>query len=110
AIEVFEYLEEDKQLELLASLHDHEVVQILEDMSPDDRTRLLDEMPAKVAKRFLTQLAPEEREIATLRLGYAPNSAGRLMTPEYVSIQDNLTAGQALEKIRRVGLGKETIY
>src|SRR5690554_6130253 len=110
AIEVFEYLEGDKQQELLASLHDHEVVQILEDMSPDDRTRLLDEMPAKVAKRFLAQLSPEEREIATLLLGYAPNSAGRLMTPEYVSIQENLTAGQALEKIRRVGLGKETIY
>ncbi|HEY8532044.1 MAG TPA: magnesium transporter [Limnochorda sp.] len=110
AIEVFEYLERDAQQELLASLHDHEVVQILEEMSPDDRTRLLDEMPAKVAKRFLAQLSPEERRIATLLLGYAPNSAGRLMTPEYVSIQENLTAAQALEKIRRVGLEKETIY
>lgn len=110
AIEVFEYLETEAQQDLLSALHDHEVVQVLEEMSPDDRTRLLDEMPAKVAKRFLEQLSPEERQIATLLLGYAPDSAGRLMTPEYVSIQQNLTAAQALEKIRRVGQKKETIY
>ncbi|BAS26633.1 magnesium transporter [Limnochorda pilosa] len=110
AIEVFEYLETEDQQELLAGLHDHEVVQVLEEMSPDDRTRLLDEMPAKVAKRFLEQLSPEERRVATLLLGYAPDSAGRLMTPEYVSIHQELTASQALEKIRKVGLDKETIY
>lgn len=110
AIAVFENLESEQQQELLQNLHSGEMLQILEEMSPDDRTRLLDEMPAKVAKRVLEQLTPEEREISALLLGYPPRTAGRIMTPDYVSLHKDMRVGQALEKIRQVGLQKETIY
>jgi magnesium transporter len=110
AIAVFENLNSEQQQDLLANLHSGEMIHILEEMSPDDRTRLLDEMPAKVTKRILEQLTPEEREISALLLGYPPRTAGRIMTPDYVSLHKDMQVGQALEKIRQVGLQKETIY
>ncbi|MGB9887104.1 MAG: magnesium transporter [Moorellales bacterium] len=110
AIAVFENLGSEQQQELLRNLHSGEMLQILEEMSPDDRTRLLDEMPAKVTKRILEQLTPQEREISALLLGYPPRTAGRIMTPDYVSLHKDMRVAQALEKIRQVGLQKETIY
>jgi magnesium transporter len=110
AVEVFESLPLEEQQELLGSFRQEQLREIVEHMSPDDRAYLLDEAPAKVAKRLLGLLTPEERQATALLLGYGENTAGRIMTPEYIDLKSFVTVGQALEKIRRVGLDKETIY
>ena len=60
-------------------------------MSPDDRARLFDELPAKVVRQLLPNLSPTEREATSLLLGYQPDTAGRIMTPEYISLKEHLT-------------------
>jgi magnesium transporter len=110
ATEVFEFLPIKEQETILASLGKETCRQILEDMSPDDRTQLLEELPADAARRLLSLLSPEERKIATTLLGYPEESVGRLMTPDFIELSHTLTAAQALEHIRAVGLDKETIY
>lgn len=110
AIDVFENLDTDEQQQLLESLRSEEVVHILENMSPDDRVRLLDEVPAKVAKKIMQILSPAERETSALLLGYPPRTAGRIMTTDYVTLHENMNVQEALERIRRTGLDKETIY
>ncbi len=110
AVEVFESLPLEEQQELLGSFKQEQLREIVEHMSPDDRAYLLEELPAKVAKRLLALLTPEERSATALLLGYGENTAGRIMTPEYIDLKSFVTVGQALEKIRRVGLDTETIY
>lgn len=110
ALAIFENLEPDEQGELLEGLKDDEVIHIVREMSADDRARLLNEMPAKVAKQLLRNLPPDRREATLLLLGYAPGTAGRIMIPEYISLRAQMTVAEALDKIRRVGLHRETIY
>lgn len=110
AVEVFEHLPLKEQQELLGSFKQEQLREIVEHMSPDDRASLLDELPAKVAKKLLALLTSEERAATALLLGYEDNTAGRIMTPEYIDLKSFITVAQALEKIRRVGLDKETIY
>jgi magnesium transporter len=110
ALGVFEKLEPHQQIALLDALRADEVSGVIEDLDPDDRARLLDEMPAGVAARLLDRVSPEERERTMVLLGYPAESAGRIMTPEYVSIPDYLTAHAALERVRDRGTGAETIY
>jgi magnesium transporter len=109
AAEVFSYLPPDHQEELIASLTNEQVRTVLQSMTPDDRTRLLEEMPAEVTRRLLTTLSPEELKNVRFLLGYPEDAAGRYMTPRYVTIEPNMTAGQALEHIRKTGRGKETV-
>lgn len=110
SIEVFEYLDPSVQQTLLEDFKRHDVQEIVDNMSPDDRARLFDELPAKVVRRLLQQLSPEERDATALLLGYAPNTAGRIMTPEYLSLKENLTITQALAQIRSQADVRETIY
>lgn len=110
AVEVFEYLPVEDQQALLESFKTEQVRHIVENMSPDDRADLLDELPAKVAKRLLSLLTPEERQATLLLMGYKEDTAGGIMTPEYIDLKSSYTAAEALERIRRVGLDKETIY
>ncbi|HLP89799.1 MAG TPA: magnesium transporter [Nostocaceae cyanobacterium] len=110
AIDVFEYLPTEIQEELIHSLHDAQIVQIVEAMSPDERAELFDELPAGVVKRLLQQLSNEERQATATILGYAEGTAGRVMTTEYVRLREGLTVGEALSKIRRQDEDKETIY
>ncbi|WP_250125606.1 magnesium transporter [Chroococcidiopsis sp. CCMEE 29] len=110
AIAVFEYLPPEVQEELLGSLHDTQVFQIIEAMSPDDRAVLFDELPAGVVKRLLQQLSPQERQATATILGYPEYTAGRVMTTEYVRLRQGLTVGEALNKIRQSDQDKETIY
>ncbi|MBW1916468.1 MAG: magnesium transporter [Deltaproteobacteria bacterium] len=110
AVEVFESLEVNDQQELLASFRDEQARDLVEHMSPDDRAYLLDEVPAKVAKRLLRMLSPAERDATALLLGYKENTAGRIMTPEYIDLKSFMSVSDALLKIRRVGLDKETVY
>ncbi|TVP62014.1 MAG: magnesium transporter [Nodularia sp. (in: Bacteria)] len=110
AIEVFEYLDPSVQQTLLEDFKRQDVQEIVDYMSPDDRARLFDELPAKVVRRLLEQLSPSERDATALLLGYAPNTAGRIMTPEYLSLKENLTITQALAQIRSQANLRETIY
>lgn len=110
AIEVFEELEPIDQQHVIDGLRDDRVVHLIEELDPDDRARLLDEMPAKVANRLINQLSPGERRLTTILLGYAEESAGRLMTPEFVSLRATMTVADAMAKIRREGLDAETVY
>jgi len=110
AIDVFEQLNVEEKQILLRSFQEEKAIEMLSHLDPDDQVELLDELPAKVAKRLLANLSPEERQdIATL-MGYPVDTAGRIMTPEYVSLRDNMTVQNALDKIRKVSPEKETIY
>ena len=110
AIEVYEDLNSNVQQILIEDFKRQDVLNIVDQMSPDDRVRLFDELPAKVVTRLLGQLSPLERQSTALLLGYEADTAGRIMTPEYVSLKENLTAFQALERIRGLAKFTETIY
>jgi magnesium transporter len=110
ALEVFEALDPTDQQALLDSLRDERVIQLFEAMDPDDRARLVDEMPAKVATRLLGGLSAWERALTSTLLGYPEETAGRIMSPEYVSLRAGMSAEQALEKVRRAGRSAETVY
>lgn len=109
AAEVFEYLSIDKQTELVENLADEQLVNVLNTMSPDDRTRLFEELPPEVTKRALTILGPDQLKIARKLLGYPEYSAGRYMTPEYLSLRPDMTVGDALSYIRTNGKDRETL-
>lgn len=110
AIAVYEYLDLPIQQALIAEFQRQEFLDIVNRMSPDDRAQLFDELPAKIVRHLLEELSPEERQATALLLGYGPNMAGRRMTPEYVSLQENTTVNEALAHIRRVAHDMETIY
>jgi magnesium transporter len=110
AAEVFEYFSVDRQSELVGKLGNEQLVATLvNEMAPDDRTRLLEELPAEVTKRVLTNLKPEELKVARQLLGYPEKTAGRYMTPEYLAIRPTMTAAEALEYIRKNGKDRETL-
>jgi magnesium transporter len=110
ALEVFETLDPAIQQELLEGLRDANVRQIFEGLDPDDRARLTEEMPAKVAAQLLAGLSPNERRMTATLLGYPEDSAGRIMSPEVAYLRASMTAAQALERLRLIGRGAETIY
>jgi len=107
---VFEALDPIHQQEVLEGLRDDRFRQLVEDMDPDDRARLVGELPANVATRVLAGLSDEERAMTAALLGYPEESAGRVMTPEYVSLRESMTVADALAKVRRGGAEAETIY
>ncbi len=110
AIDVYEHLDTTVQQALIEEFKRQEVIDIVGNMSPDDRVRLFDELPAKVVGRLREQMSPKEREKTALLLGYQENTAGRIMTPEYISLKENLTVGQALQQIKRLGKSSELVY
>jgi magnesium transporter len=110
AIEVYEYLDGGVQQSLLDRLRSGEVLELVEEMSPDDRVRLFDELPAKVVRRMLAELSPAERRVTAQLLGYAPETAGRLMTTEFIDLKEFHSAVQALDIVRRRARDTETVY
>jgi magnesium transporter len=110
AIEVYEYLDYSVQERLIEELKSQEVRDIVDQMSSDDRARLFDELPAKVVNRLLEQLSPAERQATAQLLGYEGDTAGRIMTLELISLKENLTGSQALERIRNLANASEMIY
>jgi magnesium transporter len=109
AAEVFGYLPPDDQAELIHSLSAAEVKVVLDEMRPDDRTKLFGELPAEVTRKLLETLSPEELRESRELLGYPADSVGRYMTPHYVAISPDMTAGEALDHIRKVGQKSETL-
>jgi magnesium transporter len=104
ALAVFEALDPVHQQELLDALADGSVNELFLGLDADDRARLLDEMPAKVAKRLLAGLPEDARTNTNILLGYPEESAGRMMSPRYVSLRATMTAADAISKLRRARL------
>ncbi|MGD1917809.1 MAG: magnesium transporter [Pleurocapsa sp.] len=110
AIEVYEYLNTDVQQALIQEFKRQEVLDIVDKMSPDDRAKMFDELPAKIVRRLLSQLSPKERQATAILLGYGDDTAGRIMTPEYISLKESLTVSQTLERIRSLSNASEVVY
>ncbi|MDX2146320.1 MAG: magnesium transporter [Planctomycetota bacterium] len=109
AAAAFSYLPLEKQQELIAELGTEQALRVVEAMSTDDRARLLDEMPEQACQLLVASLTPETRKVTQAILGYPPRTVGRLMTPDYIRIRPEWTAGQALDHIRRYGRDAETV-
>src|SRR3954462_6712450 len=109
AADVFEYLDVDAQQELLKAMAHEQVIGILNEMSPDDRTALLEEMPSAAARQLIRLLTPDERRIATALLGYPEDSVGRLMTPDFIAVDENWSVKEVLDYVREHGQDSETL-
>lgn len=110
AITIFNMLESTKQKKLLYALANHQVEELIGQLPPDDRVRLLDEMPAKVVNHLLNTLSEQEHQKTALLMGYKEETAGRLMTPNYLSVKKGETVEEALAKVKKKGENLETIY
>jgi magnesium transporter len=110
AVQVFDQLDQALQHEIVEGLKDSDVAHFFESLDPDDRVRLMDEMPASVARKMLRHLDARERSLTNIVLGYASGTIGRAMSPEFVAIPEHWTIGQALEKVRLAAVDAETIY
>src|SRR4051812_14309233 len=97
AAETFEYLELSAQHRLLSRFDDDQAAAILDAMAPDDRTALLEELPGEATARLLDLLSPDQRAVAVSLLQYAPDSVGRLMTPDFVSVRKEWTVRHVLD-------------
>lgn len=109
AADVFSYLEVDNQQLIITTLSDKEAAGIINNLMADDATDLLEEMPANIVKKLLANASPETRRDINHLLQYPEDSAGSIMTVEYVDLKENLTVLEAISRIRAVGLDSETI-
>lgn len=109
AADVFSYLSIEKQQDIITSMTEKEAAGIIDELSADDAADIMDEMPANVVKKILAQASPETRRDINHLLQYPEDSAGSIMTVEYVDLKENITVSQAIERIRRIGIDKETI-
>lgn len=107
--EVFSYIDSDIQEKLINALSDQEIGYIIEEMYIDDAVDLLEEMPANIVERILKNSTPSTRQQINQFLGYGENSAGSIMTPEFIDIRENTTIETCLNRIRRIGADVETI-
>ena len=110
AAETFVEMEPDAQELLIRGFSDNELKEVVDELYVDDAADLVEEMPANVVRRILQQADPEMRSSINQILRYPDNSAGSIMTTEYVSLRPTMTVGEAILRIRRQGVDKETIY
>ena len=110
AAETFVELEPEDQELLIQGFSDNELKEVLGELYVDDAVDIIEEMPANVVRRILSQADPEMRQSINQILRYPENSAGAWMTTEYVSLRPNMTVEEAILRIRRQGVDKETIY
>lgn len=110
AADAFVEMSSDVQSDLIAKFSDKELKGVMDDMFIDDTVDLIEEMPASVVKRLLAQTDPQTRKYVNEILKYPQNSTGSIMTPEFVSLSQNMTVADAFDKIRVTAIDKETIY
>ena len=110
AAETFVEMEPEQQEILVEGFSDRELHEVMNEMFVDDAVDLVEEMPANVVKRILAQADPKMRREINEILRYPEDSAGSIMTTEYVNLHPSMTVGDAIERIRRTGVDKETIY
>ena len=109
ASEVFSYLSSEKQQEIIESSSDEELKRIIDDMFLDDTVDLIEEMPAGVVAKILKNTSVENRKLINQFLKYPEDSAGSIMTVEYVSLKNDMNVKESLERIREKGIKNETI-
>ncbi len=109
AADVFANLQLDAQQYIIQSLSDKEASGIIDNLMADDATDLLEEMPANVVKKILKNASPETRKDINHLLRYPEDSAGSIMTVEYVDLKEDMTVRDAIERIRKIGLDSETV-
>ena len=110
AAEAFAELSPEIQEQLITGFSDRELRELVSELYVDDAADLVEEMPASVVKRILAQADPQMRSEINQILRYPENSAGSIMTTEYVSLRPQMTVAEAIQRIRRTGVDKETIY
>lgn len=110
AADTFVEMEPDAQELLIRGFSDSELREVLDELFVDDAVDIVEEMPANVVRRILSQADPEMRKNINEILRYPENSAGSIMTTEYVSLRPKMTVADAITNIRRTGVDKETIY
>lgn len=108
--DVFSYMSTEAQQSLISLIGDQEINALIRDMFLDDAVDFLEEMPANVVKRILQNTDAQTRDLINQFLRYPENSAGSIMTIEYMEVHEQITVGQTMDLIRKVGLDKETIY
>lgn len=109
AAEVFSYMDVDNEQFVITSLSDKDAGIIVDNLMADDAADLMDEMPANVVKKILANASPDTRRDINHLLRYPEDSAGSIMTVEYVDLKENLTVEEAIARIRKVGVDSETI-
>ena len=110
ASDVFSFLAPDEQQIIIEGLTDREIGEIINNLFADDAADFIEEMPANVVKRVLQTATPEKRAIINQLLKYPEESAGSIMTTEYVDLYEDDTVSEAFDEIRKTGINKETIY
>ncbi len=110
AADTFVEMEPGAQELLIHSFSDRELKDVLDELYVDDAVDIVEEMPANVVRRILAHADPDMRKQINEILRYPEDSAGSLMTTEYVTLRPNMTVGEAIKRIRRTGVDKETIY
>lgn len=110
AAETFAYMDSDMQEEIVNSVTDNEVETIINELSVDDAVDFLSELPANVVTRVLKSVSEDRRKTINRFLNYPEDSAGSIMTIEFMAIHQDYTVGKAMELIRKTGIDKETIY
>ena len=110
AVDIFSYMSSDTQEKLVETLSDQEVAAIVSKLYIDDAADLIDELPANLVSKVLQNASPTKRKSINEILKYPEDSAGSIMTVEYVDIKSGLTVKECFDRIRRIGLNKETVY
>lgn len=110
AIDTFPLIEVERQSELTSLVSDQELGEIIEELFFDDMIDLIEEVPASLVKKILRSTSPEKRKMINQFLNYPEDSAGSLMTIEFVDLKKNMTVSDAIKRIRKTGVDKETIY
>ena len=110
AADTFVEMDTDQQEVLIRAFSDEELEQVMSDVFVDDTVDIIEEMPANVVRRILRSISPERRKKINEIMHYPADSAGSIMTIEFVDLTENMTVADAFEKIRRTGLNKETVY
>ncbi|MDO4589505.1 MAG: magnesium transporter [Fusobacterium sp.] len=109
AAETFSYLSSEKQQEIVENITDEEIKHIINEMFIDDTVDFIEEMPANIVDKILQNTSADTRQLINQFLKYPENSAGSVMTVEYVSLKSDMNIGQALNHIKKVGINNETI-
>ncbi len=110
AVEVFAHFSTEQQLGIINSVTDKELEYIMDELFFDDMIDLIEEMPANIVKKVLKATKEDERKLINQFLKYPADSAGSIMTIEYVDLRKGITVKEALEHIKETGLNKETVY
>jgi magnesium transporter len=110
AVEVFSYFSTEQQLGIINSVTDKELAHIIDELFFDDMIDLIEEMPANIVNKILIYAKEEERKLINQFLKYPADSAGSIMTIEYVELRKDMTVGEAMAHIKEIGLNRETVY